>query len=224
MPKGFDVRIDGGSAVDAGDDLTHLFSGLTASTEYDIEVRKRDAAGSVSAWSSIVSQTTQAASGGAALTYNNTLAVTTEVDGGVLKNGGAGSYAHSIETIASSSTDRFTFNPVAADLTDSGLVIGLVAAANVPATTRVTNVPFYVEMFGANVWLSTPGGVLEFSTAHSGMTTLGLGFNGSGLVRLYKNGTQVYQTFDSGSGNYHLRVWIDSGYPNGNGVSAAIKE
>jgi hypothetical protein len=61
MAKGFEYRIDGGSAVDMGDVLTFPITGLAAGTEYDFEVRKRDNAGNVSAWTSIVSATTDAA-------------------------------------------------------------------------------------------------------------------------------------------------------------------
>lgn len=61
MAKGFEYRVDGGSAVDAGDSLSALIGSLAASTEYDIEVRKRNDAGTTSAWSSVVSQTTQSA-------------------------------------------------------------------------------------------------------------------------------------------------------------------
>jgi chitodextrinase len=61
MAKGFEYRIDGGSAVDMGNVLTFPVTGLAAGTEYDFEVRKRDNAGNVSAWSSIVSATTDAA-------------------------------------------------------------------------------------------------------------------------------------------------------------------
>jgi hypothetical protein len=60
MAKGFEYRIDGGSAVDMGNVLTFPVTGLSSGTEYDFEVRKRDNAGNVSAWSSIVSATTDA--------------------------------------------------------------------------------------------------------------------------------------------------------------------
>jgi hypothetical protein len=58
MAKGYEYRVDGGSAVDMGDNQSALISGLTASTSYDIEVRKRAADGSTSAWSSVVTQST----------------------------------------------------------------------------------------------------------------------------------------------------------------------
>lgn len=57
---GYEYRIDGGSAVDMGLTKPFTVSGLTASTEYGFEVRAYDAAGNASAWSSVVSETTDA--------------------------------------------------------------------------------------------------------------------------------------------------------------------
>ncbi len=58
---GYEYRIDGGTAVDAGAGVTEAVSGLTGSTEYDFEVRAYDAAGNRSGWSTVATETTDAA-------------------------------------------------------------------------------------------------------------------------------------------------------------------
>lgn len=55
---GYEYRIDGGSAVDAGNVLTTNVTGLTPSTEYDFEVRAYDASGNRGAWSAVGSFST----------------------------------------------------------------------------------------------------------------------------------------------------------------------
>lgn len=55
---GYEYRIDGGSAVDAGAGTTEAVTGLTAATEYDFEVRAYDAAGNKSDWSTVATATT----------------------------------------------------------------------------------------------------------------------------------------------------------------------
>ena len=62
MPKGYEYRINGGTPVDVGDVLTIPVTGLSPSTEYDFEVRKRDDAGNYSAWSPVFTISTQASS------------------------------------------------------------------------------------------------------------------------------------------------------------------
>ena len=57
---GYEYRIDGGTAVDAGAGVAETVTGLTASTEYDFEVRAYDAAGNRSGWSSVATETTDA--------------------------------------------------------------------------------------------------------------------------------------------------------------------
>ena len=54
---GYEVRLDGGTAV-SDPASPHLFTGLTASTDYDAPVRATDASGNWSAWSSILTVTT----------------------------------------------------------------------------------------------------------------------------------------------------------------------
>lgn len=56
---GYEYRKDGGSPVDVGNVLTTTVTGLTADTEYDFEIRAYDGAGNRSAWSSVVSATTE---------------------------------------------------------------------------------------------------------------------------------------------------------------------
>ena len=58
---GYEYRIDGGAAVDAGAGTTETVTGLTAATEYDFELRAYDAAGNASAWSTAATETTDAA-------------------------------------------------------------------------------------------------------------------------------------------------------------------
>jgi hypothetical protein len=65
--KGFEYRIDGGTPVDAGDVLTTPITGLSASTSYNFEVRKRSDDGSYSAWSAVASGTTSGSGGGPAV-------------------------------------------------------------------------------------------------------------------------------------------------------------
>lgn len=57
---GYDTRIDGGAWTDRGLVLTYQYTGLTASTEYDFEVRAYDAAGNHSVASNLISETTEA--------------------------------------------------------------------------------------------------------------------------------------------------------------------
>lgn len=57
---GYEYRIDGGTAVDAGTGTTETVTGLTPATEYDFEVRAYDAAGNRSAWSTVATETTSA--------------------------------------------------------------------------------------------------------------------------------------------------------------------
>jgi len=51
-PEGYEVRIDGGTAIDVGTDLFYEFTGLTESTHYLLEVRAYNDAGTT-AWSVI---------------------------------------------------------------------------------------------------------------------------------------------------------------------------
>jgi hypothetical protein len=57
---GYEYRIDGGSPVDMGLTNPVTASGLTAATSYDFEFRAYDGAGNRSAWTSIVSESTDA--------------------------------------------------------------------------------------------------------------------------------------------------------------------
>ena len=59
---GYEYRVGGGAAVDAGAGLTETVTGLTASTLYSFEVRAYDAAGNRSGWSAAASATTSAPS------------------------------------------------------------------------------------------------------------------------------------------------------------------
>lgn len=59
---GYEVRIDGGSPIAVGA-TSYTFTGLAASTQYDIEVRAGDAASNWSAWSSAIQATTPANTG-----------------------------------------------------------------------------------------------------------------------------------------------------------------
>lgn len=56
---GYDVRIEGGTPV-AVTGTTHTFSSLSASTQYSIDVRARDAAGNTSAYTTAINATTDA--------------------------------------------------------------------------------------------------------------------------------------------------------------------
>lgn len=56
--SGYEYRVDGGTAVDAGAGLSESVTGLTAETEYDFEVRAYDAAGNRSGWSTVATETT----------------------------------------------------------------------------------------------------------------------------------------------------------------------
>lgn len=58
---GYEYRIDGGAAVDAGAGTTETVTGLTAETLHSFEVRAYDAAANVSAWSTADTATTPAA-------------------------------------------------------------------------------------------------------------------------------------------------------------------
>jgi chitodextrinase len=58
---GYEYRINGGSAVDAGAGLSESVTGLTAATSYTFEVRAYDAAGNRSGWSASDSATTTGA-------------------------------------------------------------------------------------------------------------------------------------------------------------------
>lgn len=55
-PDGYDVRIDGGTPIDAGNVLTYDFTGLDPSTSYDLEVRAYNAYGD-SGWSLVTAST-----------------------------------------------------------------------------------------------------------------------------------------------------------------------
>jgi len=54
---GYEVRLDGGSPVSEAT-LSHAFSGLDGGTDYDVEVRAKDAAGNSSDWSDVLTVTT----------------------------------------------------------------------------------------------------------------------------------------------------------------------
>ena len=56
---GYEYRVDGGTPVDVGLNVTAEVTGLTAGTSYDFEVRAYNDAGT-SDWSAVVSQSTQA--------------------------------------------------------------------------------------------------------------------------------------------------------------------
>lgn len=58
---GYEYRVNGGAAVDAGAGVSGLVTGLTAATAYDFEVRAYDAAGNRSGWSTVATETTDAA-------------------------------------------------------------------------------------------------------------------------------------------------------------------
>lgn len=61
---GYEYRVDGGAAVDAGAGTAETVSGLTAATTYSFEVRAYDAAGNRSGWSTAAVATTDAAAPG----------------------------------------------------------------------------------------------------------------------------------------------------------------
>lgn len=56
---GYEIRIDGGSPIDVGNTLTYTATGLTPDTAYDFEVRAYDEAGNRSAWSAVVTASTE---------------------------------------------------------------------------------------------------------------------------------------------------------------------
>lgn len=78
----YEVRIDGGAASDIGNVLTHDFTGLTASTAYDLEVRAKNATGA-SGWT-LVNSTTL--SGGSVGTMGDTLTYSMNRIAGTLVN------------------------------------------------------------------------------------------------------------------------------------------
>lgn len=51
MPSGYEVSIDGGTAIDVGNVLTYDATGLTPFQEYSFRVRAYDAQGVRSSWS-----------------------------------------------------------------------------------------------------------------------------------------------------------------------------
>lgn len=55
---GYEVRLDAGTAV-VPTGLSHSFTGLTAETDYDVDVRARDAAANWSAWCTPITVTTE---------------------------------------------------------------------------------------------------------------------------------------------------------------------
>lgn len=57
---GYEVRIDGGSPIDIGTALSHIFSALTPSTSHTFEGRTYDAKGNRSPWSDLLSASTTA--------------------------------------------------------------------------------------------------------------------------------------------------------------------
>lgn len=57
---GYEYRVNGGSPVDVGNVLTAIVDELTPDTAYNFQVRAYDGAGNFSAWSSIVTATTDA--------------------------------------------------------------------------------------------------------------------------------------------------------------------
>lgn len=72
---GYEYRVGGGAAVDAGAGLTETVLGLTASTLYSFQVRAYDAAGNRSGWSTAASATTAAATPGVAELYAAVMAL-----------------------------------------------------------------------------------------------------------------------------------------------------
>jgi chitodextrinase len=58
---GYEYRVNGGTAVDAGAGVSEAVGSLTASTAYTFHVRAYDAAGNRSAWSTVANATTSAA-------------------------------------------------------------------------------------------------------------------------------------------------------------------
>lgn len=86
---GYEYRIDGGPAVDVGNVLSHLVTGLTPSTAYDFEIRSYDGAGNRSGWSSPpVTETTNAGVTfmNVALSANGSSATATATGGGNVSN------------------------------------------------------------------------------------------------------------------------------------------
>lgn len=77
---GYEVSIDGGGAINAGNVLIYHATGLSASTTYGLRVRAYDAAGNRSAWSTEVSATTPLFN--VALASNGTTATATSTAGG----------------------------------------------------------------------------------------------------------------------------------------------
>ena len=62
--SGYETRINSGSPINAGNVLTYTYDGLTAETEYTVEVRAYDSDGVYSSWSDILTVTTAISGGG----------------------------------------------------------------------------------------------------------------------------------------------------------------
>ena len=87
---GYEYRIDGGAAVDAGAGTTETVTGLTASTLYSFDVRAYDAAGNYSAYSAAATETTDATPADVTAPTVGTLAGSAEtLDGFTLTASGA---------------------------------------------------------------------------------------------------------------------------------------
>jgi chitodextrinase len=93
---GYEYRVDGGSAVDAGAGTSESVSGLTAATTYTFEVRAYDAAGNRSGWS---------ASDDATTTGGGSSATIALVSSGV-DDASSSSYTFAAQNLGAAAADR----------------------------------------------------------------------------------------------------------------------
>ena len=161
-PIRFDIRIDGGTWIDTGLDLTHTFSNLSPETEYTVEVAQVNSAGRGASVSRSI--TTDAAPNTApsfsqsfyaftdvAIAMNTVVGTVaaTDADNDTLSYSLTGSDASDFAidadgeiTVASTElthSDTYTFNVVADDATDTTSVAVTVTAA----AAAVSNLPVW---------------------------------------------------------------------------------
>jgi chitodextrinase len=223
MAKGYEYRINGGSAVDGGDNKTIVVPGLTASTSYNFETRKRDALGNFSAWSAVAAGTTAAGSGTGNVTWQDTSNVLTTAPN-LSRNAGGNGRASSVELISPTAGHDVYFEYTGAsgeaNFGGESTTVFLVADAdngvNYPRTpfpnTNLTGQAIAMRgLFGSSY--NAAGVYIAGSPADSSISVgdkIRIGFDGSGHARFQwwqgASWNVYYTSAATFSGNYRIYV------------------
>jgi hypothetical protein len=226
MAKGYEYRINGGSAVDGGDNKTIVVPSLTSSTSYNFETRKRDALGNVSAWSAVASGTTSSGGGSTAVVWQGASNMTVTGNDVVNTTQGVRGAVTSTQTIDSTDTTKgFEFIMNSSAVPYTGFFVGVVptSGGTLPATIPgLGTMTFYLN-FDSLVF--QPGGNNGgyWVTSYNTTSVVRFKFDASRHVLVYIDGVlTITSTTTVAADTYYLAFFADNDPSNQMGINDAF--